>query len=470
MGPLWLQNKQHALRMGFMISILMLSVQGIRADFDHIGLGGRPVGLSNAYTALADDIYALYYNPAGLGLMTRPALAAEYGRLHTGLTDNSNLSRSFVGYVHPIRIPRDKERFWKHKVTDPGNLPYRDFGTIGIGLVNFDLVGEYEERALYISYGRRVYPGIYAGVNIKNLYEKYMIDDYLRMDPVFSYGSRDSVQTISIDGGLLYHINSMFSVGFSVLDINQPDTGLKSINRLDRQFRFGGAYRMRSFTSVLDIVRKADDLNIHAGAEQWIFRKMLGFRAGYTEGSRDLRNYTAGLSFNMFDIQLDYAFQFPLSGLKSVDGSHRFSFMFRFGFGSRYELSTDNVEQAFIRIQKEHHQLQEEYHQIRFTKEKLEEKYQSDLSAKEKELEQIKTRAQQLRRELEERPVIRVAPKPKKRPPPPAKYTVQEGDTLRSIAERLYGDPLRWLDLYRTNKDHIERSEVKPGQVLIVPR
>ena len=51
----------------FIISIaLVMSSREVRGDFDDTGMGARPIGMSNAFTAVADDIYALYYNPAGL--------------------------------------------------------------------------------------------------------------------------------------------------------------------------------------------------------------------------------------------------------------------------------------------------------------------------------------------------------------------------------------------------------------------
>ena len=77
-------------------------------DFDDTGLGARAIGLGGAYTALADDIYALYYNPAGLAALSKAQCATEYGKLYMGLDDDSNISRSFLGYGHPIHIPKDK--------------------------------------------------------------------------------------------------------------------------------------------------------------------------------------------------------------------------------------------------------------------------------------------------------------------------------------------------------------------------
>lgn len=51
-------------------------------------------------------------------------------------------------------------------------------------------------------------------------------------------------------------------------------------------------------------------------------------------------------------------------------------------------------------------------------------------------------------------------------------YTTREGDTLRSVAKTLYGDPLRWNALFDANRDKItsEDGTLPPGIVLKVPR
>lgn len=448
---------------------IMLSRAGIGwGDFDDTGLGARAIGLGGAYTALADDIYALYYNPAGLAALSKAQCAAEYGKLYMGLDDDSNLSRSFLGYGHPLHIPKDKKRFWKKKTADLGDLPYTDYGTIAAGVVSFTLSGEYEERALYVGYGRHIIEGLSAGLNIKNLYEQYTIDDYLRIDPVFDYGNQDSLQTISFDFGLLYRINHLFSLGLAIWDINQPDVGLKSVNRLKRQFRWGGCYRSGRFSAVIDLVKKRNDTSVRLGAEQWVFKRILGIRAGYSQGSRDLKNYSAGMSVNLYDVEIGYAFLFPLSGLKEVSGSHRMSCIFKFGQEPRLNRH-DNVGEAFQRLQKENEDLDEKYIQLERIKDKIEEKYIEDSIRQLEDIDKLKKREKELVEELHNRPYKVIKPKPKKWDPPP-EYTVQEGDTLRSIAKKLYGDPLRWINLYNANRDKIKRSQVEPGQVLAVPK
>ncbi|MBI5884083.1 MAG: LysM peptidoglycan-binding domain-containing protein [Elusimicrobia bacterium] len=53
----------------------------------------------------------------------------------------------------------------------------------------------------------------------------------------------------------------------------------------------------------------------------------------------------------------------------------------------------------------------------------------------------------------------------------PAVYEVQPGDTLRSIAEKVFGNAEQWVDLYQANDDRLLRGgDLVPGQKLIIPR
>jgi nucleoid-associated protein YgaU len=51
------------------------------------------------------------------------------------------------------------------------------------------------------------------------------------------------------------------------------------------------------------------------------------------------------------------------------------------------------------------------------------------------------------------------------------KYTVQAGDTLFNIAEKIYGNGNRWSEIYESNRDVIgDKSEqIQVGMVLTIP-
>lgn len=49
-------------------------------------------------------------------------------------------------------------------------------------------------------------------------------------------------------------------------------------------------------------------------------------------------------------------------------------------------------------------------------------------------------------------------------------YVVEPGDTLISIAEKVYGEPKAFTDIYRANEDVIlDPYNLEPGTVLYIP-
>ncbi|PJA98327.1 MAG: hypothetical protein CO128_07945, partial [Ignavibacteriales bacterium CG_4_9_14_3_um_filter_30_11] len=80
----------------FIISILFLTTnfysQGIpdvlRLGESGLGVGARALGMGNSYIGLSDDASAMYFNPAGLGLMNRIEISGglNYDNLKNDVT------------------------------------------------------------------------------------------------------------------------------------------------------------------------------------------------------------------------------------------------------------------------------------------------------------------------------------------------------------------------------------------------
>ncbi|HAH31877.1 MAG TPA: hypothetical protein DCL44_06135 [Elusimicrobia bacterium] len=54
------------------------------AQFLKLGAGARAAAMAEAQSAVADDVYAAYYNPAGLALIEKPAMGAMHARYLQG--------------------------------------------------------------------------------------------------------------------------------------------------------------------------------------------------------------------------------------------------------------------------------------------------------------------------------------------------------------------------------------------------
>lgn len=77
------------------------------AQFLKIGAGSRAAAMGEAYSALGDDAYALYYNPAALTMLKDPQLAAS----HTSYIQGSNYG--VLGFAYPLKGGR-MEGYSKH--------------------------------------------------------------------------------------------------------------------------------------------------------------------------------------------------------------------------------------------------------------------------------------------------------------------------------------------------------------------
>ena len=102
------------------LCLALLCAVPARAAFLDLGAGARATGMGNAFVAVDDDAYAIYYNPAGLALLEQSELATSYTKNMIGLSDGSSMSTSFVGFAQPLKA---------------------GWGTLGAAWQQFDLNG-----------------------------------------------------------------------------------------------------------------------------------------------------------------------------------------------------------------------------------------------------------------------------------------------------------------------------------------
>jgi len=306
-------------------------LSSVFAQFEDLGVGARGIGMANAYIGLADDSYSIYYNPAGLERIGWKELALDYGKLYWGLDDDSHLGQSFVGYAHHI------DNLGKLKID----------GTLGFGWLNFALTRYYREDTFMLAFGKRI-PGIRAGaltagLSLKVLYkgfkETLYTENAVNLDTGDPRGGRDPVfedgyshTGFSTDLGLLYDLGRHHSFALALKDINQPDMGLLGKDKVALATKLGYAYRSGNFNMTSDLTFKRRDVTISAGTEKWFMDKTLAVRAGLGIGTREYASLGLGASYRYSRLfQFDYGFVYPLRGISSFSGSHRFSLTLRFG-------------------------------------------------------------------------------------------------------------------------------------------
>jgi len=292
-------------------------VSQLNAAFKYDNYSVRASGLGSAFVGVADDSNALLFNPAGIAQIEKPEVNFMYSKLFYGLED-VNLSSNFAGFVYPIL-----------KV-----------GSLGFYWTNFVSLNEYSEDIFGFSYGIPVSENIYLGLTLKYLGHKYFIDKRTENDPVFSNG-KNSKYDISVDFGTLAKFENL-SLGFSVKNVNEPDIGLKTEDKVSMQITAGLGCNvdeflfLKNFLIVFDISYRAqqwgsnfDKLNFNLGFEFYPI-KQLTIRVG---GNTSEFSLGSGINFSkisIFEFQLDYAFLYPLY-IKETIGTHRISLVCRFG-------------------------------------------------------------------------------------------------------------------------------------------
>lgn len=328
---------------------LVLAAAPARAAFEETGAGARAPGMGDAFTALADDAYAIHYNPAGLAQMERPQFAASYAKLYAGLSDGSDIGLSQLAYAHPLSRGRR--------------------GALGLSWERFSLSGLYQEQTLSAAYGRQALGGdgggkLYLGATGKYLMRSFTrgaeasnacsgVNCSLGADPVLSGATSKGVP--DLDLGLIYRFPRRLQAGLVLQHALAPNVAFSGTDKLERGVNAGLAYKSlwMSLVGELKLHRAADG----AMAKDAIFAAeryfptleygQFGLRGSLGIGSADWRQITIGASYRINKIQADYAYLLPVGGVQGQSGTHRVGLTFHFGAPSAEdELSKDLLEQV----------------------------------------------------------------------------------------------------------------------------
>ena len=312
----------------------------IHGAFQDTGWGTRAGGMGNSFTAIANDPSAALWNPAGIAQVEMLETTFMYNKLFAGIED-VNLSQMYAAGVYPTGI-----------------------GAFGLTITDFGLRGYYKENIIAASYSRDLaddlgleFP-IMTGLNLKYLTHSYILDDRTKDidNPVFSGGT--SAGGFTPDLGILVK-PSVYSFGFSALNILQPDVGLKSEDKVPMILKLGTAYSagdwsfFENITPTVDVsYRKprdtAADLKVSGGVETWFFYNTCAARFGGND-----REITLGFSYSkMFSetgLQLDYAYSIPLQ-LSDTSGSHRISLTFRYSLVAIVKAKVKNAQEEGLHL------------------------------------------------------------------------------------------------------------------------
>jgi len=273
------------------------------AQFLKLGAGARAAAMGEAFTAVADDVTAAYWNPAGLTQIKSPEIS---------LMHNDHLVGSQYQYLGAA-LPVGSNFL--------GVSLYRlDFGSID-GYTAADVKnGSFDAGSFAGSlswakpFGERLNFGVTA---------KY----------IQSSIENEKATSFAADLGFLYEIQG-YKVGLALQHLGPQMKFVQEEEDLPQTIRGGVSHRyfQEALLLSLDFSKPRDnDMSLHGGLE-YNLNPMFSLRSGYklTPGNNidvdGVTNVSAGLGINLSKFTFDYAFV-PFGDLGDT---HRISFLFRF--------------------------------------------------------------------------------------------------------------------------------------------
>ena len=282
-----------------LIVLLSFAYATTAAAFLDNGVSARSEGMARAFTALASDLDAFYYNPAGYGLQTKMCVNTMFASNRNIENVNyfgfgNKLGRNGYGAVNIYSSFIDDIPL---TTLDENNRPVESGKSFSAS-----------DRAFIFSYGHSLgnilgstelgSSALSWGVSVKHIQQEL-------------YENRAS--GTGLDAGIFYRTGPM-SVGFSIINLIEPqlawDTESNTVETVKRQQRFGVAYRVIADLLVSgELMTREDEVLSGVGVE-YSPLELFSLRAGtFTD------HYTMGLGLNYAGFTLDYAYIVPLDYL-----------------------------------------------------------------------------------------------------------------------------------------------------------
>ena len=305
------------------------SIAKYAGEFMAIGVGGRPLAMGGAFVAVANDITAGYYNPAGLAQLNYPQISLMHDERFGNLV---NYDYAAVG------IPWDTDMSFALSVMRLGIDGIPDTRSALIDLngngkiddndrLDYSKITEFSNQdwAFYLSFARIHSENFYYGASIKVIYRS--IAEYN------AYG-------VGFDVGAIYLPFENFSVGANLQDITTTlvawSTGLNEL--ISPTAKIGAAYGWHilngTLTPALDFDVRFENrqyastfhmgavsFDMHAGLE-FNYNNLFSIRGGYN----DVKQFTVGAGIKLPKLNIDYSFaRFNMSEIDRLPDTHRIS-------------------------------------------------------------------------------------------------------------------------------------------------
>jgi hypothetical protein len=229
-----------------------------------INPGARQISIANSDVALANDVFTLFNNPAGLAQMNWKEVGIYYSPAPFGLTE---LANGYVAYQQPF-----------------------SFGSLGIGGMTYGYE-LYRESQIILGYSYNYENIFFIGAAVN--YQSYSIQNY---------GSTGAFY-LNL-GGLVYILDDL-RWGFSTSNVNRATVGDQD-DQIPVVFSTGFSFDiLQNFSLNLSLEKDVRyDPSISFGIDYDLI-EYLSLRIGAADNPS---KFTAGVGINYSILSLDYAF------------------------------------------------------------------------------------------------------------------------------------------------------------------
>lgn len=308
-------------------------------NFLKIEVGARASGTGGAYSAVADDASAVYWNPAGLAQLRYKEISVMQ------LSWLESVNYQFLSFVQPT-ISNGTLALSAYYLS-VNDIPSYDSsgGNLNSSLSASDL-------ALALSYGKKI-NSVDCGLSAKFIQEK--LADTSAVTYAFDAGLLYRINTGALKRRLKNNIGQELRIALGVQNIGPEIKFVQEKDPLPLNYRLGLAQDFfdDNFTLSIDVNKPRDnDYYINSGIEYRI-TDWVSLRGGYKFMSNrpqyDVQpGFMGGLGLGNQYVRVDYAFV-PYSGLGNT---HRVSLNYRFGKVYNENLIEDRIQKLLKKAQK----------------------------------------------------------------------------------------------------------------------
>lgn len=258
------------------------------STFLRIGVGGQALGMGEAYVAVADDVNAIYWNPAGLAQISKPQIALSHNELY------QSIRHEYAAYCHSFRggvIGVSGTYLWIEGIEG------RSSDTPDVER----MVPVWDASAA-LAYAKKLSKKLNAGFTLKGIYRQ--LDD-------------KTASGAAVDLGLLYKPGKgKPRIGLAVQNIGYETAFISEASSLPLTVKAGisNRYLKNKLLAAMDGNYSVVDgvWSLGTGFD-WNLHKMFSLRFGYKYNNAmttlgALAGISGGIGFEISKFSIDYAF------------------------------------------------------------------------------------------------------------------------------------------------------------------